>query len=132
VWQFAQGVEIGPCGLVTLARGAFTPTPTPDPALGFPEGLGLELLLDLAAELAPELEPEFAPESFAVLTLAATPFPGDVNAAPPSIGASPRTIVMTQRETAIVSPCDRFAHINRHTKNDADGRAQKPRLPAFH
>src|SRR6516225_9020192 len=92
VWQLAQGVARGPCGLVTLALGAFTPGVTEEPE---PELLGLPP--DLDPELPPEFPPELAPALAPVVALDVTLFPAGCNATPPRTGANPRTSVIIQR-----------------------------------
>jgi hypothetical protein len=86
---------------VTLALGAFTPGVTEEPEPELPEELD-ELPPDFPFELAPELPPELAPELAPELTLDMTLLPGGCNATPPSMGANPRTIVITQRVRSIV------------------------------
>jgi hypothetical protein len=91
VWQLEQGVARGPCGLVTLALGAFTPGVTEEPELA-----------GLPPDLAPELPPELAPELAPLLTLDVTLLPGGCNATPPSMGANPSVMVARQRAKSIV------------------------------
>jgi len=129
VWQLAQGVARGPCGLVTLALGAFTPCVTDEPEL--PEELE-ELPPDFAPELAPELPPELAPELAPVLTLDVTLLRCGCTATPPSMGASPRAIVITQRVRSIVLSVLSVCTHQRRAQRPLRFAHKNPRLPAPH
>jgi hypothetical protein len=133
VWQFEQGVEIGPWGLVTLALG-LTPALTLELPLEPGVELGVELELELPVELPLEfpldLEPAAVAAFTAELALGRIPLPGGCNAMPPSMGANPSAMVIIQRVRPIVFSVLSVCANPFGTYIRAEIYAKKPRLPA--